>query len=1427
MKLRILLCILFLLSGNIMMGQTYNQLGFDINGADIDNFGSAVSSSADGDIIAIGGPNSSKGYVKVFVLQSSQWVERDLLLGDPSAGSEFGFAVSISEDGQYLAVGDPSFQLTAGDVFTAGGKVYVYKWDGSNYNEVFNNTATAAEERYGASVSLSSTGNLLAVGANAANGGGNMRGLVRVFESSNDIYTKIGSDILGVADNSFFGVNVDIKSSASGERVLAIAASNFNSGTGQVSVYRNAEVSTITWANPIIIDGSSTSDQFGSALSLSANGERLVIGAPQDFLGLTPGYINIYEYNTTNTSYEILGNVNGDGQSITSNTTADLFGAAVALSGDGSHVLVGAPADIAKGIVGLYKLESDSWNIIRTFEGAADGDKFGVAVTLDQDGSHVVVGANLQAGQAQVYELFVPDVTAPTVTLSSSSGAITNTNPVSITITFSEEVTAFDVADITVANATVSNLNTTDNIVYTADITASQDGDYTVSIDANSLTDIAGNGNEASNALAFTLDTQSPTAQVTSMVTNNKRPVITGTVNDANAIVKITIPGTSVSLLTATNNGTTWELAAGSISSDLPDGTYNVVINAEDLAGNAVTLTSEGALTIDATAPTIMVEQLLTTNAQPSINGTVSDALSGVASVEVLINGITTVATIADNNNWNASISTDLAEGTYDVTVTALDFAGNQTTLTETNLVTIDLTAPTVAIQGLPTEIGLVSVPITFAFSEAVTAFEASDVTLSNATLSDFTIIDGRMVTANITAQGDSEKGATVSISIAANTFEDLAGAANEEAATVSAVLNFKYSGGSGEPEDPYVITSEADLRLLSASAEDWSKDFKQTSNIEMSDAEFTPIANLTTNYTIGSAVKLFNGSYDGNNHYIKNLHIGVNTNAHYVALFGIATAASITKLSLIEIDYSTNKRDAQMAGLVGITTGGLVIENCSVTGKMESTSANSMAGLLVIGLLGPNSIENCFTDIDFEVNGDIKAYEQLTYAGLVMALTGTIKNSYSLSNFNINTTAAQTVNIGGLVTFCYDNTTIENAYYSGRINYTQKSIDNIGALIGGGTVPTFNKVFWDKDITSINNPVGDQVERTFPNTIGYSTFEIKLGAKFKELAWDISAKADYNEISTWKYDFLGNPYLNWQDDNFKEFTVQGKVVDENGNPFLGATVELSKQEGSTKFSETVNTDGQGGFRVTSPTVGFHSITVQPNNSNYETTYFGDTKAPLFTRQIHYDRTVTIRMVPKVAPAGLDGAGRVKGNVVRANGATRMLKGRMLTGEPLAGILISLLNVADNEILITVETDEKGEYEIAGIPAGQYQLLLNMPGLDVNLEGSTFSMDEKGTPLVISAAVSEEGVVFNVEEDVLGIKDQIKVAVYPNPIRDFVNIEAAGQNSLKLMNINGQVEKELDFVDMIKLDVSELTENVYILQIQSAKGMAIRKLIRR
>ncbi len=283
------------------------------------------------------------------------------------------------------------------------------------------------------------------------------------------------------------------------------------------------------------------------------------------------------------------------------------------------------------------------------------------------------------------------DATAPTIIIN-APGSDNDTTP---TLTGTTDATPGSTVTLTITDS-AGNTQTVTAIVqadgtYSADVPAElAEGEFTINA---SVTDEAGNTDTDTGTLV--IDTTAPTVAINDLTTNDTTPELTGTVNDPNAIVVVTIDGNDY---TATNNNNgTWTLADDVVAT-LAEGSYPTSVSATDAAGN--TVTNSGTVVIDTTAPTVAINDLTTNDTTPELTGTVNDPN---AIVVVTIDGNDYTATNNGNGTWTLAddVVATLAEGSYPTSVSATDAAGN--TVTNSGTVVIDTTAPTVGIDDLTT----------------------------------------------------------------------------------------------------------------------------------------------------------------------------------------------------------------------------------------------------------------------------------------------------------------------------------------------------------------------------------------------------------------------------------------------------------------------------------------------------------------------------------------------------------------------------------------------------------------------------------------------------------------------------------------------------------------------------------------------------
>lgn len=193
-------------------------------------------------------------------------------------------------------------------------------------------------------------------------------------------------------------------------------------------------------------------------------------------------------------------------------------------------------------------------------------------------------------------------------------------------------------------------------------------------------------------------------------------------------------------------------------------------------------------------------------------------------------------------------------------------------------------------------------------------------------------------------------------------------------------------SGGSGTQDDPWLISTAADLKALADFINDdthpanaYDADgcglgnfhgyyFKQTADIDLQGAAWNPIGYSDESHFY------FSGHYDGGNHVIRNaVSSGITDNGYALAgIFGSVYFGSISNLHIENVEFSAEGNNAQAfaGGLAGIVLGS-EIANCSVSGSKLSSSripgnSNRAGGL--VGLSSVGKFTKCAS-----VNNEIK----------------------------------------------------------------------------------------------------------------------------------------------------------------------------------------------------------------------------------------------------------------------------------------------------------------------------------------------------------------------------------------------------------------------------------------------------------------------
>lgn len=302
-----------------------------------DYFGYSVAISTDGSTLAVGAPGDNSGSkefydtpspqsgaVHIYARSENTWKLQSFIKSPkPRDNDNFGMSIALSDDGNLIAIGVPNENSSSVGVNGSyenesapnSGAVYLFsrtddEWHVQDYIKASN---TDHGNNFGASVSLSSNGSILAVGAklegNSITSNGTEidnlapeSGAVYIFtHNHNSWYQSAYIKASNGGPGNLFGSKVELDNNGD---TLAVSAPAINTYAGAVYVY---EWRHDQWLELAYLSPESDYNEFGFSLSLSADGNLLAVGAPGEdgpSIGLNQQYRDFlsihreYRYNS-------------------------------------------------------------------------------------------------------------------------------------------------------------------------------------------------------------------------------------------------------------------------------------------------------------------------------------------------------------------------------------------------------------------------------------------------------------------------------------------------------------------------------------------------------------------------------------------------------------------------------------------------------------------------------------------------------------------------------------------------------------------------------------------------------------------------------------------------------------------------------------------------------------------------------------------------------------------------------------------------------------------------------------------------------------------------------------------------------------------------------------------------------------------------
>jgi hypothetical protein len=381
-----------------------------------DGFGISASLSADGKTALIGVANKTitsklaQGAAFIFNSHDTNWFFQQELTENPAVGNTsdyFGTTVALSGDGNTALVGAYNKQIGAN---SGQGAAFVFTRNKKSWQQEAELTETtgtgAVNDQFGYGVALSYNGNTALIGANSKTINGlASQGTVFVLTRNDTNWLQKQAlteppDTGG--DHDFFGFALALSNDgktglvgASGQTVNGAssegAAFIFNATNGSWSQVQELVENQLA---------ANDNDTFGFSLALSGDGNTAVVGADNKKIGANAFQGVAFIYIRSGSKWYQQQLLLEDPAIA---AAGDIFGGAVAISGDGNTVLVGAAlksfgANSQQGAVFVYVRNGTNWSqqrvLLEDATIAAGYDRFGSAVALSADGNIALIGAS-------------------------------------------------------------------------------------------------------------------------------------------------------------------------------------------------------------------------------------------------------------------------------------------------------------------------------------------------------------------------------------------------------------------------------------------------------------------------------------------------------------------------------------------------------------------------------------------------------------------------------------------------------------------------------------------------------------------------------------------------------------------------------------------------------------------------------------------------------------------------------------------------------------------------------------------------------------------------------------------------------------------------------------------------------------------------
>jgi len=292
-------------------------------------------------------------------------------------------------------------------------------------------------------------------------------------------------------------------------------------------------------------------------------------------------------------------------------------------------------------------------------------------------------------------------------------------------------------------------------------------------------------------------------------------------------------------------------------------------------------------------------------------------------------------------------------------------------------------------------------------------------------------------------------------------------------------------------------------------------------------------------------------------------------------------------------------------------------------------------------------------------------------------------------------------------------------------------------------------------------------------------------------------------------------------------FNISLEILRPDDTPLEEGLAKLFKLNGGL-YERKEFTNGNLNFNnVRSDNYILQVISRGSQTSDIFPTYYSSAHISKDASILRVTNNLNLSMKVKAKRGGTNGNGRINGQVVKAEKSSnsRVTMGALESGEGIRELIIYLLDESTKEIVSVAITNDSGAFNMEELPQGDYEFLIDIPGLDLASTSFELPFDEEVIELSVTVYLNESGIVDFEISTVLANEDAaVDLNLYPNPTSGilYLNGYSGKEQQASIVSSNGATVKTFTIKaqNSQEVDLTDLEDGVYYLTLENSnQGM--------